>query len=68
MKVHVGEAILKALRVVAAGTARAAVAFPDTARPRSETSPVEPVLRRLDITVYWVSEDGSVTASESPAQ
>lgn len=56
------------MRVVAAGTARAAVAFPDTLRHRSETGPIEPVLRRLDITVYWVAEDGSVTVSESQAQ
>jgi hypothetical protein len=68
VRVHVGEAVLKALRVVAAGTVRAAVAFPDTLRHRSETGPIEPVLRRLDITVYWVAEDVSVTVSESPAQ
>ena len=68
VKVHVGEAVLKALRVVAAGRARAAVAFPDTPRHRAETGPIEPVLHRLDITVYWVAEDGSVTVRESPAQ
>ncbi len=68
MKVHVGEAVLKALRVVAAGTARAAVAFPDTPRHRSKARPIEPVLRRLGITVYGVAEDGSVIFDDSPTQ
>ena len=68
VRVHVGEAVLKALRVVAAGTAGAAVAFPETPRHRAETGPVEPVLNRLGITVYWVTEDGSVTSSEPSAQ
>lgn len=63
VKVHVGEAVLKALRVVAAGTARAAVAFPDTSRHRSVARAIESVLRRLGITVYWVAEDSSVTSA-----
>jgi hypothetical protein len=68
VRVHVGEAVLTALRVVATGTARAAVAFPDTPRHRSQAGPVEQVLHRLGITVYWVREDGSVTSGEFLAQ
>lgn len=64
VRVHVGEAVLTALRVVAAGTARAAVAFPDTPRHRAQAGAIEPVLHRLGITVYWVREDGTVTSSQ----
>jgi hypothetical protein len=67
VRVHVGEAVLKALRVVAAGTALAAIAFPDTPLHRSEAGSVESVLHQLGITVYWIAENGTVTASSPPA-
>jgi hypothetical protein len=68
VRVHVGEAVLTALKVVATGTARAAVAFPDTPRHRAQAGPVESVLHRLGIAVYWVCEDGSVTSGGFSAQ
>ena len=66
VRVHVGEAVLKALAVVAHGEAQAAVAFPDGRRHRSVVAPVRPALGRLGITVFWVSEDGAVSV-EAPA-
>ena len=61
VKLHVGQAVLKALQVVAAGDACAAVAFPDGPDHRSEAGAVQPVLERIGIKVFWVSEDGTVT-------
>ena len=62
VRVHVGEAVLKALAIAAEGKARAAIAFPDGRRHRSIVDPVRPALDRLGITVFWVSEDGAVSA------
>ena len=59
-RVHVGEAVLKALAVVAEGKAHAAIALPDGRRHRSLVEPVRPALERLEITVFWVREDGTV--------
>lgn len=58
---HVGEAVLKALRVVASGRAHPAVALPDNRDHRSEIALVRPALQRLGIIVFWVTEDGSVS-------
>jgi hypothetical protein len=66
VKVHIGEAVLKALAVVAGGKAQAALAFPDGRRHRSVVAPVWPALERLGITVFWVGEDGEVGV-EAPA-
>jgi hypothetical protein len=66
VKVHVGEAVLKALAVVTQGKAQAAVAFPVSRRHRSVVAPVRPALGRLGITVFWVGEDGAVNV-EAPA-
>ena len=66
VKVHVGEAVLKALAVVAEGKAQAAIAFPDGRRHRSVVAPVRPALGRLGITVFWVTEDGTVSAEGPP--
>lgn len=65
MRVHVGEAVLKALAVVAEGKARAAIAFPDSSRHRSLVEPVRLALERLEITVFWVREDGTVSVEPS---
>jgi hypothetical protein len=62
VKVHVGEALLKALAVVAEGRAQAAIAFPERSRHRSVVTPVRRALDRLGLTVFWVSEDGTVSA------
>jgi hypothetical protein len=64
VRVHVGEAVLKALAVVSANEARAAVAFPDGPLHRSLVGPVRPALGRLGITVFWVGDDGAVSADE----
>jgi hypothetical protein len=61
VRVHVGEAVLKALAVVAEGKAQAAIAFPDGRRHHLIIDPVRPALDRLGITVFWVSEDGAVS-------
>jgi hypothetical protein len=68
VRVHVGEGVLTATKVVAAGKAQAAVAFPDTPRHRAQAGPVESVLHRLGVTVYWVREDSSVISGEFSAQ
>jgi hypothetical protein len=68
VRVHVGEAVLTAMKVVAAGKAHAAVAFPDTSRHRAQAGPVESVLDRLGVTVHWVREDSSVTSGEFSAK
>ena len=61
VRVHVGEAVLKALAVVAEGKAQAAIAFPESRRHHLIVDPVRPALDRLGITVFWVSEDGVVS-------
>jgi len=65
VRVHVGEAVLKALAVVAAGKARAAIALPDTPRHCAMVSPVRAAQERLGITMFWVGADGTVNADES---
>jgi hypothetical protein len=62
---HVGEAVLKALRVVATGRAQAAIALPDSRNHRSQVEPIRVALRRLGIIVFWVREDGTVSAEEA---
>jgi hypothetical protein len=63
VRVHVGEAVLDALAVVAEGKAQAAIAFPDGRRHLHGqfVAPVSPALQRLGITVFWVREDGTVS-------
>lgn len=56
---HVAKAILKALRVVSAGDARAAVAFPDDPNHRAEVALVSQALRSAGIGVFWVTEGQS---------
>lgn len=58
---HVAKAILKALRVVGRRETRTAVALPDNDGHREEIKQVHDALRRLDISVFWVSSDGKVT-------
>ena len=41
--------------------ARAAIAFPDGRRHRSLVEPVRIALERLEITVFWIREDGTVS-------
>jgi hypothetical protein len=58
---HVGEAVLKALRVITVGQARAAIALPDNHNHRSEMGLVRGALQRLGVIVFWVHEDGTVS-------
>jgi len=60
--VHVGEALVKALRVASAGHARAAIALPDNRDHRSEIALIRDALRRLGIIVFWVADDGTVSS------
>ena len=64
MRVHVGEAVLKALAVAAERKARSAIAFPNSRRHRSLVAPIRTPLERLGITLFWVDEDGTVSANE----
>ena len=61
MRNHVGEAVLKALAVVVASKAHAAVALADSRRHRSLVDLVRLALDRLGITVFWVGEGGAVS-------
>lgn len=67
----VGLATWKAVHVAAQGD-EAGVAFPDNAEFHRQVDPVIDVLDRVPVTVFWVSEDGSVrtgrTGSEPPSQ
>lgn len=57
---HVAKAVLKALRVVSVGNAEAAIALPDNASHRREIEKVAAALARVQVTVFWVNEDGGV--------
>ena len=57
---HVAKAILKALRLVGRPEMRAAIALPDNDSHREEVKKVHHALRKLNISVYWVSFDGKV--------
>ena len=57
---HVGKAVLKALRVVSAGNARAAIALPDDTAHRAEVDKVKNALARLEVVVFWVTDEQAV--------
>jgi len=57
---HVAKAVLKALRVVATGDARAGIAFPDDAAHRREVAQVSAALHELGVAVFWVAKSGEV--------
>jgi hypothetical protein len=52
--------VLKALRVISAGQARAAIALPDNYYHRVEVDLVRIAIRQLGIVMFWVRDDGSV--------
>lgn len=60
VRAHVANAVLKALRVVSADGARAAIALPDNADHRREVEQVTPALRQLGVGVFWVGDDSAV--------
>jgi hypothetical protein len=57
---HVAKAVLKALRVVSAGEARAAVALPADTNHQREMHLVAPAITQAGIGVFWVSASGDV--------
>jgi hypothetical protein len=57
---HVAKAVLKALRIVASGTARAGVALPDNESHRREIELVAPALRQAGVAVFWVNDQDEV--------
>jgi hypothetical protein len=62
---HVAKAVLKAMRVVAAGEGRAAIALPDNADHRREIDQIGHALQTAGIGVFLVSESDEVRL-ESP--
>ena len=57
---HVAKAVLKAMRVVSSGTARAGVALPDNLSHRREIEQVAPALRQAGVALFWVNEQDEV--------
>jgi hypothetical protein len=57
---HVAKAVLKALRVVSAGDARAGIALPDNVSHRRQIELVASALERAEVIVFWVDETGRV--------
>jgi hypothetical protein len=57
---HVAKAVLKAMRVVSSGRARAGIALPDNAAHRREVEQVAPALRHAGVTVFWADDEGGV--------
>ncbi len=53
---HVAKAVLKAMRIVSADTARAGVALPDNQLHRREVEQVASALRRAGVAVFWVND------------
>lgn len=60
--VAVAVAVLRALSVVSRGDARAAVAFPDNQHHREVAGAAAPALARADVGLFWVADDGRVSA------
>jgi hypothetical protein len=58
---HVAKAVLKALRVAAAGNDRAGIALPDNETHRSEVERISPVLTEVGIAVFWVADEAAVS-------
>ncbi len=59
---HVGVAVLRALAVASRGTSLAAIALPDNTQHRDIAGSAATALSRAGIGIFWVAEDGSVTA------
>jgi hypothetical protein len=64
---HVAKAVLKALRVTAAGDAIGAIALPANEHHRSEVDRVAAALDRVGIVVFWVAEGGAASVEPSSA-
>lgn len=64
---HVAVAVLRALRVVSEGEARAGLAFPDNTHRRRQVGDVKPSLDQLGIAVSWVDAEHGVTVESRHA-
>lgn len=60
VKTHVAVAVVRAMRVVSAGVARAGLALPGSEFHRVEIDRIAPALCFLGIQVFWVAADCSV--------
>ncbi len=54
--------MLRALTVASRATSLAAIALPDNAQHRDSAGSAAAALARAGVGVFWVAEDGSVTA------
>lgn len=63
---HVGNALLKALRVVSKGDAVAAIALPDTRLHRHEVEQVRIAIERVGIGIFWVQTDTAEVTLDAP--
>ncbi|MBN1460422.1 MAG: hypothetical protein JXA57_12875 [Armatimonadetes bacterium] len=70
IRVHVSEAVFKAVQVLSAATDAAPVvagiALPATTYHHSMVRLVMPVLDRLQVRLFWVHADGKVTTGSPP--
>jgi hypothetical protein len=64
---HVARAVLKAMRVVSAGEARAGIALPDNQNHRQEVDQISAAPGAAGIAVFWVREPAEVKI-DSPWQ
>lgn len=61
VRTHVSVAVHRAMSVWSTGAAQPALAFPDDLHHHAMADPIHRVLMQLDIWVFWVGKDGSVT-------
>ncbi len=70
IRVHVSEAVFKAVQVLSAATegepVTAGIALPATSYHQSMVGLVMPILERLGVRLFWVLSDGSVTTGSPP--
>ena len=66
VKSHVGQAVLRSLRVVS-DRHRACIALPDDRPHRAEVDKIAPALRQLDVGVFWVDAERRVLLEPLPS-
>lgn len=62
---HVGQAVLRSLRVVSDGHC-ACIALPDDRPHRAEVDKIAPALLQLDVGVFWVAPGPTVSLDPAP--
>lgn len=63
---HVGQAVLRSLRVVSDGD-RVCIALPDDRPHRAEVDKIAPALLQLDVGVFWVDAERHVRLEPLPS-